>query len=111
MLGFGPDGKITKAHVVGAAVGIGVVAVGYYLYKRNQNKVDDFLRNQGINVKSNDSANYDNMSVEALTEVKEHIEDLIAEKEANGEECCCACSAEVVEPEEKKVIEEDSEEK
>lgn len=111
MLGFGPDGKITKAHVVGAAVGIGVVAVGYYLYKRNQNKVDEFLRNQGINVKSSDSADYDSMSVEALTEVKEHIEDLIAEKEANGEECCCSCGEEKSETEIPEVIEEHSEEK
>ena len=44
--GFGGNGKITKAHVVGAAVGIGVTVAGYYLYKKNKTKVDAFLRNQ-----------------------------------------------------------------
>ena len=85
--GFGGHGKITKAHVVGAAVGIGVTVAGYYLYKKNKTKVDAFLRNQGINIKSCDSVNYEDMSVEALTETKEHIEDILAERELNGATC------------------------
>lgn len=85
--GFGGNGKITKAHVVGAAVGIGVTVAGYYLYKKNKNKVDTFLRNQGINIKSCDTINYEDMSVEALTETKEHIEDILAERELNGATC------------------------
>lgn len=85
--GFGGNGKITKAHVVGAAVGIGVTVAGYYLYKKNKTKVDAFLRNQGINIKSCDSVNYEEMSVEALTETKEHIEDILAERELNGATC------------------------
>ena len=85
--GFGGNGKITKAHVVGAAVGIGVTVAGYYLYKKNKTKVDAFLRNQGINIKSCDSVNYEDMSVEALTETKEHIEDILAEIELNGATC------------------------
>lgn len=85
--GFGENGKITKAHVVGAAVGIGVTVAGYYLYKKNKTKVDAFLRNQGINIKSCDSVNYEAMSVEALTETKEHIEDILAERELNGATC------------------------
>lgn len=85
--GFGGNGKITKAHVVGAAVGIGVTVAGYYLYKKNKTKVDAFLRNQGINIKSFDSVNYEDMSVEALTETKEHIEDILAERELNGATC------------------------
>jgi len=85
--GFGGNGKITKAHVVGAAVGIGVTVAGYYLYKKNKTKVDAFLRNQGINIKSCDSVNYEDMSVEALTEAKEHIEDILAERELNGATC------------------------
>ena len=44
-------GSIKKEHLVGAAVGVGTVAVGYYLYKKNQSKVDSFLRKQGINIK------------------------------------------------------------
>ena len=85
--GFGGNGKITKAHVVGAAVGIGVTVAGYYLYKKNKTKVDAFVRNQGINIKSCDSVNYEDMSVEALTETKEHIEDILAERELNGATC------------------------
>lgn len=85
--GFGGNGKITKAHVVGAVVGIGVTVAGYYLYKKNKTKVDAFLRNQGINIKSCDSVNYEDMSVEALTETKEHIEDILAERELNGATC------------------------
>ena len=85
--GFGGNGKITKAHVVRAAVGIGVTVAGYYLYKKNKTKVDAFLRNQGINIKSCDSVNYEDMSVEALTETKEHIEDILAERELNGATC------------------------
>ena len=29
-------GSIKKEHLVGAAIGVGTVAVGYYLYKKNQ---------------------------------------------------------------------------
>ena len=85
--GIGGNGKITKALVVGAAVGVGVTVLGYNLYKKNKSKVDAFLRSQGINVKSCDSVNYEEMSVEALTETKEHIEDILAERELNGATC------------------------
>lgn len=73
---------ITKNHLIGAAVGIGAAAVAFYLYKKNQEKVDEFLRKQGINVKPSSCTNFDSMDIETLTEVKEHIEDLIAEKSA-----------------------------
>jgi hypothetical protein len=76
---------VKKEHLVGAVVGIGAVAAGYYLYKKNQNKVDNFLRKQGINVKTSNTANYENMDLESLMTVKEHIEDLIAEKELSAE--------------------------
>ena len=72
--------KITKEHLIGAAVGIGTVAVGLYLYKKNQSKVDNFLRSQGINIQPTSNLNLDNLDLEGLTEMKEHIEDLIAEK-------------------------------
>ena len=78
---FGTN-AITKNHLVGAAVGIGVAAVAFYLYKKNQAKVDEFLRKQGINIKSSSCSNLDSMNIESLTEMKEHIEDLIAEKSA-----------------------------
>ena len=73
---------ITKNHLVGAAVGVGVAAVAFYLYKKNQAKVDEFLRKQGINIKSSSCASLENLDIEGLTEMKEHIEDLIAEKSA-----------------------------
>lgn len=39
MFGIGNGvGGIKKEHVVGVAVGIGVAAVGYYLYKKKPNK-------------------------------------------------------------------------
>ena len=77
--------KINKDHVLGAAVGVGVRAVGYYAYKKNQNQVDNFLRQQGINVSSTSHKDYKNMSLEDLMETKELIEDLIAEKEIHDE--------------------------
>ena len=73
---------ITKNHLLGAAVGVGVAAVAFYLYKKNQAKVDEFLRKQGINIKTSSCASLENLDIEGLTEMKEHIEDLIAEKSA-----------------------------
>ena len=78
---FGTN-AITKNHLVGAAVGVGVAAVAFYLYKKNQAKVDEFLRKQGINIKISSCASLENLDIEGLTEMKEHIEDLIAEKSA-----------------------------
>ena len=83
---------------MGAAVGVGTVAVGYYLYKKNQSKVDSFLRKQGINIKTSSEAIYDNMALEELVTTKEHLEDLIAEKELSTN---TAVSETVVEVEEK----------
>ena len=77
---------------------MGTVAVGYYLYKKNQSKVDSFLRKQGINIKTSSEAIYDNMALEELVTTKEHLEDLIAEKELSTN---TAVSETVVEVEEK----------
>lgn len=85
-------GNIKKEHLVGAAIGVGTVAVGYYLYKKNQNKVDSFLIKQGINIKTSSEVAYDNMNLEELMTTKEHLEDLIAEKELSTN----TASAEVV---------------
>ena len=82
MIGFG---NVKKEHLIGAVAGVGAVAVTYYLYKKNQNKIDDFLRKQGINVKSSNQTNYESMSLEALVTVKENLEDLIAEKELGAD--------------------------
>ena len=82
MIGFG---NLKKEHPIGAVAGGGAVAVTYYLYKKNQNKIDDFLRKQGINVKSSNQTSYENMSLEELVTVKENLEDLIAEKELGAD--------------------------
>ena len=39
---------INSQHVTGFAIGIGVSALGFYMYKKNQSKVDQFLRDRGI---------------------------------------------------------------
>ena len=64
----------------GILIGVGVSAVGFYAYKKNEDKVDGFLRRHGMDIKQH-GADYDTMSVEELMRTKETIEDLIAEKE------------------------------
>ena len=66
--------------VKGILIGVGVSALGFCAYKHNEDKVDDFLRRHGVNVKS-PAAGFETMSVEDLMRTKETIEDLIAEKE------------------------------
>lgn len=66
--------------VKGILIGAGVSAVGFYLYKKNEDKVDSFLRRHGMDIRQR-GANYETMSVEELMRTKETIEDLIAEKE------------------------------
>ena len=41
---------ITSEHLVGAAVGVGVAAVGFYLYQKNQDKINEFLRSHGLDI-------------------------------------------------------------
>ena len=66
--------------VKGVLIGVGVSAVGFYAYKHNEEKVDNFMRRHGMNVKT-PAAGFETMSVEDLLRTKETIEDLIAEKE------------------------------
>lgn len=73
--------SINRDHITGALVGVGVCAVGYYIYKKNQDQVDEFLRKQGINVSNGSSKDYRKMNLEELMETKELLEDIIAEKE------------------------------
>ena len=75
---------ITKNHLVGAAVGVGVAAVAFYLYKKNQAKVDEFLRKQGINIKTSSCASLENLDIEGLIAEKsaaESVEEVIVEAE------------------------------
>ena len=73
-------GITNNALVKGILIGVGVSAVGFYAYKKNEDRVDSFLRRHGMNVKQH-GADYETMSVEELMRTKETIEDLIAEKE------------------------------
>jgi len=73
--------RFNAQFLTGAIVGVGITAGGYYLYKKNQDKVNNFLRSQGINVPCKSSNDYSSMSLETLVQTKEKLEDLIAEKE------------------------------
>ena len=66
--------------VKGILIGVGASIVGFCAYKHNEDKVDDFLRRHGVQVKS-PAAGFETMSVEDLMRTKETIEDMIAEKE------------------------------
>jgi hypothetical protein len=72
---------INSQHVTGFAVGLGVSALGFYLYKKNQAKVDQFLRERGIQISSVLETDPKSMSLKELIRAKEELEDLIAEKE------------------------------
>jgi hypothetical protein len=73
--------NITSDHVTGFVVGLGVSALGFYLYKKNQTQVNDFLRRQGIQIPGQGGQNENSMTLEELIAEKEHLEDLIAERE------------------------------
>ncbi len=73
--------NITSQHLTGFVVGIGAAAAGYYMYKKNQTQIDDFLRRQGIHMPESGAHDYGNLSLQELVTEKEHLEDLIAERE------------------------------
>lgn len=70
---------ITSEHMTGFVVGVGFTAFGFYVYKKNQQQVDDFLRNNGIEISH--EREFDSLSLEQLVAEKERLEDLIAERE------------------------------
>lgn len=73
----------TKGNLTtGILIGVGLSVAAYYLYLKNKEKVDEFLRSQGITIpEPTASKDYSRMSLEELVSTKEHIEDLIAEVE------------------------------
>ena len=73
--------NVTKAHVTGFVVGVGVAATGYYVYMKNKSKVDEFLSGYGINMPEQDKEDIGKLTLEELMLKKEHLEDIIAEKE------------------------------
>ena len=78
--------SVNNEHVTGFAVGLGAAALGVYLYKKNRQRVDQWLREQGINVPESPSDHADALSVEELVREKERLEDLIAEREMQAKE-------------------------
>lgn len=78
--------SVNTDHFTGFAVGLGAAALGFYLYKKNQGRVDEWLRGQGINVPTSDGKATAGMSAEELMREKERLEDLIAEREMAAKE-------------------------
>jgi hypothetical protein len=77
---------ISSDHVTGFIVGLGVASLGFYMYKRNETQINEWLRRQSINCpfpgfKAKDESG---KSLEDLLREKERLEDLIAEREMAG---------------------------
>ena len=89
---------ITSDHLVGAAVGVGVAAVGFYLYQKNQDKINEFLRSHGLDIPVSDKQPIESMNIEDLATLKERIEDLIAERELAAKQAAAEATAAPAEP-------------
>ena len=74
---------ITSEHVTGFVVGLGVASLGFYMYKKNEPEIDEWLRRQSINlpIPGSQAKDRSGMSLEELMREKERLEDLIAERE------------------------------
>lgn len=75
---------VNSQHVTGFVVGLGAAGLGYYVYKKNQKQIDEFLKSQGINLPTSPGADYSEFTLEELVAEKERLEDLIAERELEG---------------------------
>jgi len=73
--------SVNSDHVTGFVVGLGAAALGFYLYKKNQSEVDQWLQQQGINIPHSNGKSEASMSLEELMREKERLEDVIAERE------------------------------
>ena len=76
--------SINSDHVTGFVVGLGATTLGLYLYKQNHQRVDEWLRQQGISVPQAAAKDDTKMSLQELTREKERLEDLIAERETQA---------------------------
>lgn len=72
---------ISSQRLTGFAAGIGASALGFYVYRKNQAKVDAFLEEHGIQISSVFEKDPKSMTLKELIIAKEELEDLIAEKE------------------------------
>ncbi len=89
---------ITSEHLVGAAVGVGVAAIGFYLYQKNQEKINEFLRSHGLDIPVSDKQPIESMNIEDLATLKERIEDLIAERELAAKQAATEATSAPAEP-------------
>ena len=89
---------ITSDHLVGAAVGVGVAAVGFYLYQKNQDKINEFLRSHGLDIPVSNKQPIESMNIEDLATLKERIEDLIAERELAAKQAAAEATSAPAEP-------------
>lgn len=78
--------SISSQHITGFAVGLGIAAVGFYAYKKNETKVDEFLRSQGIPLPEIGDRDTTALTLEELVSEKERLEDLIAERQHHAAE-------------------------
>ncbi len=85
---------ITSQHLTGFAAGLGVSALSFYLYKKNQAKVDQFLSDHGIEVSSFMERDPQSMSLKELIKAKEDLEDMIAEREYDESQNAAKTAAE-----------------
>ena len=72
---------INSQHIIGFAAGLGVSALGFYLYKQNQSKIDAYLSEHGIQISSAFEKDPQSMTLKELIIAKEELEDMIAERE------------------------------
>lgn len=72
---------INSQHITGFLVGLGAAGLGFYLYKKNQKEIDEFLTSQGIHLPSISEPDFSALTLEELVAEKERLEDLIAERE------------------------------
>ncbi len=80
-------GFLSTSKVIAFGAGVGTAAVGFYLYKKNESKIHDFLRSQGVSVPESVGGKAPtDLSLEELVTSKEQFEDLIAEKELLAKE-------------------------
>ena len=84
--------SINSDQITGFVVGLGAATLGLYMYKQNQQRVDQWLRQQGINVPQSAKTKDGEMSVHELMLEKERLEDLIAEREMQAKEDAAATS-------------------
>ncbi len=66
----------------GFLAGVGITIAGVYLYQKNKDSVNEFLRSQGINIPEQEGEDLQKMTMEELVGKKEEIEDLLAELDA-----------------------------